>query len=97
MRSTDGGAVRHAGQCAENAALQAFGKATDVYLGEDGVMSVPAGSVQRIRYLYVDGVRMPTGDYSHAKIADENVKRHFADTTGVLRCIGIPGMSIVIR
>ena len=82
---------------AENAALQAFGKATDVYLGEDGVMSVPAGSVQRIRYLYVDGVRMPTGDYSHAKIADENVKRHFADTTGVLRCIGIPGMSIVIR
>ncbi len=82
---------------AENAAVQAFGKATDVYLGEDGVIFVSTGSVQRVRYLYVDGVRMPTGDYSHAKIADENVKRHFADTTGVLRCIGIPGMSIVIR
>jgi hypothetical protein len=40
---------------------------------------------------------MPTGSYSHGGIADENVKKHFADTTGVLRSIGDPGMSIVIR
>jgi hypothetical protein len=80
-----------------NTASQAFGKTTDVYLSEDGKISVPDGTVQRVRYLYIDGVRMPVGNYSYANKADENVKKHFAETAGVLRCIGDPGMSIVIR
>ena len=80
-----------------NTASQAFGKTTDVYLSEDGKISVPDGTVQRVRYLYIDGVRMPVGNYSYANTADENVKKHFAETAGVLRCIGDPGMSIVIR
>lgn len=92
VSATDDGLIQ-----IESTASQAFGKDTDVFLAGNGKISIPDGSTQRIRYLYVNGVRMPTGSYSHGGIADENVKKHFADTTGVLRSIGEPGMSIVIR
>jgi hypothetical protein len=40
---------------------------------------------------------MPQGDYSYANITDVNVKKHFADTAGVLRCIGDAGIMIIVR
>lgn len=81
----------------ENLASQAFGKHTEVHLSGDAVISVPDGSVQRVAYLFVDGVRQPVGNYTHAGIADSNIKKHFAQTTGVLRCVGNSGTVISIR
>jgi hypothetical protein len=76
---------------------QAFGKATEVHLSGEGVISIPDGSVQRVAYLFVDGVRQPLGSYTYANIADENVKKHFAQTSGILKCIGKPGTVISVR
>ena len=75
----------------------AFGKRTEVYLSDDSVISIPDGSEQRVAYLFVDGVRQPTGRYTYATIANANVKKHFAATTGVLKCSGTPGMMISFR
>jgi hypothetical protein len=76
---------------------QAFGKATEVHLSGKGVISIPDGSVQRVAYLFVDGVRQSLGNYTYAGIADENVKKHFAQTSGILKCIGKPGTVISVR
>ena len=77
--------------------LQAFGRRTSVLLSGNAVLEIPAGSVQVVRHLYINGERMPEGDYSCANIADEKVKKHFADTAGVLRCIGDAGIMIIVR
>lgn len=82
---------------AGNLQSSAFGKHTEVYLSDDAMISIPDGSEQRVAYLFVDGVRQPTGRYTYASIADANVKKHFAATTGALRCIGTPGMMISFR
>ena len=82
---------------AGNLMSQAFGKDTQVYLSGDGIISIPDGSVQRVAYLFVDGERQPLGSYTYANIADENVKKHFAQTSGTLKCIGNPGTVISIR
>lgn len=76
---------------------QAFGKCAEVHLSDDAVLTIPDGSVQRVAYLFVDGVRQPTGSYTYAAIVDANVKRHFADTTGTLKCIGTPGFIMSVR
>lgn len=80
-----------------NLMSQAFGKDTEVHLSGDGVISIPDGSVQRVAYLFVDGVRQPLGNYTYAGITDQNVKKHFAQTSGTLKCIGNPGTLISIR
>ena len=80
-----------------NLMSQAFGKDTEVHLSGDGVISIPDGSVQRVAYLFVDGVRQPLGNYTYAGITDQNVKKHFAQTSGTLKCIGNPGTVISIR
>ena len=95
--TASGGARIKIVRTADSLKEQAFGRKTLVHLAEDSVLEIPDGSVQCVKYLYIDGVRMDSGDYSFASIADENVKKHFAETAGVLRCIGEPGMSIVIR
>jgi hypothetical protein len=92
VSATDDGLIQ-----IESTASQAFGKETDVFLAGNGKISIPDGSTQRIRYLYVDGVRMPLGNYAYAGIADENVKKHFAPTSGTSKCIGNPGTVISIR
>ena len=84
-------------RAAGNLQSQAFGKHTEVHLSGDAVIAIPDGSVQRVAYLFVDGVRQPTGSYTYATIGDANVKRHFAVTTGTLKCIGTPGMMISFR
>jgi hypothetical protein len=80
-----------------NLQASAFGKQTEVYLSDDAVISIPDGSEQRVAYLFVDGVRQPTGRYTYATIADANVKKHFAATTGTLKCSGTPGLMISFR
>lgn len=85
--------VREAGELG----LQAFGRRTSVGLSGGAVLEIPAGSVQVVKHLYINGARMPQGDYSYANITDVNVKKHFADTAGVLRCIGDAGIMIIVR
>ena len=80
-----------------NLQAPAFGKRTEVHLSDDAVISIPDGSEQRVAYLFVDGVRQPTGRYTYASIANANVKKHFAATTGTLKCSGTPGMMISFR
>lgn len=82
---------------AGNLTSQAFGKDTEVHLSDEAVISIPDSSVQRVAYLFVDGVRQPLGDYTYAGIADGDVRKHFAQTTGTLKCIGNPGTVISIR
>ena len=82
---------------AGNLLAQAFGKHTEVHLSDDAVISIPDGSEQRVAYLFVDGVRQPTGRYTYATIGDANVKRHFAATTGTLKCSGTPGFIMSVR
>ena len=77
--------------------LQGVGLQGGLVLSDDAVIAIPDGSEQRVAYLFVDGVRQPTGRYTYATIADANVKKHFAATTGALRCIGTPGMMISFR
>ena len=73
-----------------------FGKRTEVHLSDDAVLTIPNGSVQRVAYLFVDGVEQPVGNYSYGSIADPDVKKHFAPTTGILQCRGNPGMMILV-
>ena len=82
---------------AGNLLSQVFGKHTEVHLSDDAVISIPNGSEQRVAYLFVDGVRQPTGRYTYATIGDANVKRHFAATTGTLKCSGTPGFIMSVR
>ena len=82
---------------AGNLLSQAFGKCTEMYLSDDAVLTIPDGSEQRVAYLFVDGVRQPTGRYTYATIGDANVKKHFAATTGTLRSIGTPGFIMSVR
>lgn len=94
--TASGGARVKIVRTADSLKEQAFGRKTLVHLTENSVLEIPDGSVQYVKYLYIDGVRMDSGDYSFETIADANVKKHFAETTGVLRCVG-DGMSIVVR
>ncbi len=82
---------------AGNLQSQAFGKRAEVHLSDDAVLTIPDGSVQRVAYLFVDGVRQPTGRYTYSAIADANVKKHFSATTGTLKCIGTPGFIMSVR
>jgi hypothetical protein len=75
----------------------AFGRRVTLDFAEDGKLKVPDGATMRVKYLYIDGVRMPSGFYGYSCSSDENIRKHFAESTGVIHAASGDGLMVTVR
>jgi hypothetical protein len=64
---------------------------------DDGKLKVPDGATMRVKYLYIGGIRMPSGFYGHSCSSDENIRKHFAESTGVIHAASGDGLMVTVR
>ena len=75
----------------------AFGRRVTLDFADEGKLKVPDGATMRVKYLYIDGVRMPSGFYGYSCSSDENIRKHFAESTGVIHAASGNGLTVTIR
>ena len=83
----DGGARSH----------QVFSKEATLNLTDDGVLDLADGVHVRVKELFVNGVKMPRGNYGYSRTSDESVRRHFAESTGTVSVHGEGAFTVTIR
>ncbi len=75
----------------------AFGRRVTLDFADEGKLKVPDGATMRVKYLYIGGVRMPSGFYGYSCSSDENIRKHFAESTGVIHAASGDGLTVTIR
>lgn len=78
---------------------QSFHRRANVTISDTGVIEIPEGTVKTCKFLTIDGVVVPAGDYGGADASarcDKTYAAHFAGK-GVLRARGGAGLVLLVR
>lgn len=75
----------------------AFGRKATLSFADDGKLKLPDGMMMRVKHLFVDGVKMPSGFYGYSCSSDENIRKHFGESTGVIHAASGNGLMVTVR